>query len=276
MTIRDLFAAVSLSLGASLLTAQAHALAITDVSVQNSGGGYDNASAAAQGLKKPKTSVINSLDGLFAGDAWTVLDDTRKPSKTFNGVDFTLTADKKKHSGAWGLDWNDPDLAQYMDFVLVLKGGKQWAAYLFEAGSIGTSSMTADGLFEMTLVKNKNGKTARLRRATIFGRMADLPIDGTDSSVVVLPPGSGTPGSNFVTPGSGSGTDGSAGGTPGSDGSTQGSGGGTQGSGVITGGPTGSGNLAVVTNPMPAPGSLALVVLSLALCGMQLRKKSVI
>ncbi|MEZ5572925.1 MAG: hypothetical protein R3E64_13010 [Halioglobus sp.] len=313
MTFKPHINAIALSLGLCLLASQAHAIAVSAVTLQNSGGGYDNASASAQGLKKPKKSVINGLDGLFAGDQWTVLDKSNKPSKTFNGVDFVLTADSRQRSGDWGLTWNDSDLAQYMDFVVILKGGKQWAAYLFEAGSIGVDSLSANGIFDMPLVKKKNGKTAKLRRATIMGRLADLPID-----IDVPPPGSGdgtqgsgdgtqgsgdgtqgsgdgtqgsgdgtqgsgdgTQGSGDGTQGSGDGTQGSGGGTQGSGGGTQGSGDGTQGSGDGTQGSgdgtqgSGAGTADQNPNSVPTPGSFALFTLGLALCRRQLRRRSV-
>jgi len=125
-----------ISLGASLLASQAHAIAITDATIQNSIGGLDSSSAAVLGLGKIKNANINALTGLFAGDSWSLLDRTNKPSKPFNAVNFLLTANTGQRSGEWGVSWDDTDVPAYMDYVLVLKSGKQWGAYLFESASL--------------------------------------------------------------------------------------------------------------------------------------------
>jgi hypothetical protein len=263
-----------LGLGATLLASQAHSVAITDTSIQTTGGVFVNPASAYLGQGKAKKAAINGLTGLFAGDPWTKLDNTKKASTTFNGTDFVLTADTRKKSGSWGLDWDNATLAQPMDFILVLKGGKKWGAYLFEAGSDLATAGSLDGLFNMSLL-NKAGKIAKLRKATIYGRVAA--IDDT---------GGGEGGSEGGTGGSGGsgGVGGSEGGTGGSGGSG-GSGGGAGGSGGAGGiggsdggtggaggeGSTGSG--AATVNDIPTPGSLALLLLGLGLGARQISQK---
>ncbi len=266
-----------LCVGASLLAFQAHAISITDVSVQTSEGIFTNPSAAYLGQGKAKKAAINALTGLFAGDPWKPLDKTNKPSKPFDGVNFTLTADTGMKAGEWDLAWTESNLPQTMDFILLVKGGRKWGAYLFEAGSIFSDSGKIDGLFEMSLLNNF-GKVAKLRKATIFGRVAA--VDAADSQ------GGSWTYNDSVAPtiidgaSSGSGSGGTAGadGSTGGDGGTAGSGGngsnesgngdttgaGGAGAGSQDGGSFG-GAIDADARDIPAPGSLALVVLGLGL-----------
>lgn len=75
-----------ISLGACLLASQALAIAIPDATIWNSTGGIAASIAATLGVGKIKNANINGLTGLFAGDAWTLLDNTNKPPKPFNDV----------------------------------------------------------------------------------------------------------------------------------------------------------------------------------------------
>ncbi|MEZ5504302.1 MAG: hypothetical protein R3E50_17200 [Halioglobus sp.] len=226
MTIHRGFTAAFISLGACLLASQAQAIAITDVNLQLSGGGSANPSAAELAQNKPKKAKINALTGLFAGDPWTLLDKSNKPSKTFQGVDFVLTADTGQRSGDWQVSWGAADLPLNMDFVLVLKSGEKWGAYLFEAGSFSDPSGIAGGDFDISWL-NKHGKTPKLQKASIFGRVADA----------TLPPGDIQPGSSGGSSSSSGGETGSSSGTTSSSGGETGSSSGTTSS---SGGETGS------------------------------------
>lgn len=282
MKFRKQLRVALLGLGASVLTSQAYGIAITDVNIQTSEGVFVNPSAAYLGQGKAKKSAINGLTGLFAGDPWTPLDKTNKPSKTFNAVDFVLTADTRKRSGGWELAWGDSELPQTMEFILVLKGGKKWGAYLLEAGNMFSDTGGIDGLFEMSLL-NKRGKIAKLRRATIYGRVAsiDIPDDGsTGPGDGSTGPGDGStgPGDGSTGPGDGSTGpgDGSTGPGDGStgpgDGST-GPGDGSTGPGDGATGP-GDGTNGPDINAIPTPGSLGLLILGLGLALRQFRRKA--
>lgn len=270
MTILKGLRTAVLYLGAFLLSSQVHAVSITDVSIQTSTGVFQNPSAAYLGQGKAKKAAINGLTGLFAGDPWTPLDKTNKASKTFNGVDFTLTADVRQKSGEWGLAWNDAALLQTMDFILVLKGGKKWGAYLFESGSLFSDAGGINGLFEMTLL-NKRGKLAKLRRATIYGRVAalqDIPDDTpTGPGDGPTGPGDGPTGPGDGPTGPGDGPTGPGEGPTGPGDGPTGPGDGPTGPGD---GPTGPDDPDVTE--IPAPGSLALTLLGLGLGWRQFKR----
>jgi len=270
MSLRNYLQRALLAFGLSVLASQSHAVAISDINIQTSEGVFTNPTAAYLGQGKAKKSAINALTGLFAGDPWSPLDKTNKPSKTFNGVDFLLTADTRQKSGDWGLSWGASDLPQSMDFIVVLKGGKKWGAYLFEAGSLFSDSGSIAGLFEMSLL-NQRGKTAKLRRATIYGRVAaaqDVPDDNPTG------PGDGPTGPGDGPTGPGDGPTGPGDGPTGPGDGPTGPGDGPTGPGD---GPTGPGDgpVDVDVTEIPVPGSLALVMLGLGLGARRLKVMNV-
>jgi hypothetical protein len=194
ITLKQLRTAV-IALGVSLLAAQAHAIAVSNATIRNSQGGFDNASATWLGQGHIKDANIDALPGLFEGDHWSLLDRTNKSSKTFNGVNFLLTADTHQRTGDWSLDWIGSGAPAYMDYVLVLKSGKQWGAFLFDSVSLDVDDL--GGNFGISWL-NKKGKIGKLRHASIFGRVGVAPDDPTD------PGDPGNPGgpNNVPVPGS--------------------------------------------------------------------------
>lgn len=184
MTIFRDFSAMAVSLGACLLASHVHAAAITDINIQGSGG-FDGPAAVFSGSGKPRKDTINALAGLFEGDAWSLLDKTNKPSAPYNDVVFQLNADTRRRSGIWELNWDTPEFSPNMDFILLLKAGKQWGAYLIPAAGLGPMAQTLAGNFEISWV-NKKGRTPKLRYASMYGRDASDPALVTDSSAVAI------------------------------------------------------------------------------------------
>gem|GEM_PF-2010559 len=248
-----------ISLGACLLASQAHAIAISDATIQNPTGGLEPSSAAVLEKGKIKNANINALTGLFAGDAWTLLDRTNKASKPFNDVNFLLAADTGQRSGEWALSWDGFDFPAYMDYVLVLKSGKQWSAYLFDSASLVADSQDVAGTFKISWL-NKKGKIAKLRHASIFGRIGEAPVILSDGD-------RGTGGDRGTSRDGGTGRDsgtGEEGGTVG-NGST-GDGDGSAGGGARVGD--------AAANAVPIPGTLALLVTGIAVGRRQRRQKN--
>ncbi len=285
MTFRKNLRTIAIGLGASLLVSPAHAIAIAGATIQNSTGGLNSSSAAVLGQGKVKKANINALTGLFAGDEWRLLDRENKPSKPFNNVNFLLTADTGQRSGEWGVSWDGTDIPDYMDYVLVLKSGKKsgkrWGAYLFESASLGPDLQDLGGTFGISWL-NKKGKNAKLRHASIFGRIGEAPpageAGGPGDGAGGSGDGAGGPGDGFDGPGdgfgglgdgfsgSGDGFGGPGDGDGGSGDEVGGSGNSDSGSGDEVGGPD--------ANAVPTPGSLALLVMGLSLVLMQLRQRS--
>jgi len=236
MAFQKFLRTVVITLGATLLATKAHAGLISDATIRNTSGGLDAANAVLMGKGKVKKANVNLLTGEFAGDAWSLLDRTNKSSTPFNGVNFVLNADTGQRSGEWGLNWVGVDVPEYMDFVLVLKSRKMWAAFLFESASLAPQEL--GGGFNINWL-NKKGKVPKLRRAFIFGRTVVAPVDPysyiCSCSVVIT---------NVPV--------------------TILSGAGGAGHGV-------AGNLAV--NDVPTPGTLALLAMGLVLILMQLRQR---
>jgi hypothetical protein len=164
-----------ISLGVFLFASQTYAFGVTDVSINNLAGTFESSSAVQRGKGNFKKADIN---GLFAGDPWALLDTTDKSSNDFLDVSFLFTADAKQKSGAWELNWSGSPLPLYMDFALIMKGGKEWGAYLFESRNVNSGTGAADGKFLMPSV-SKKGRIPKLRQASIFGRLAEIPAGPT-------------------------------------------------------------------------------------------------
>lgn len=202
MTIRKGISTAVVTLGAYLLASHAQAVAITDASILGAAGAFQSSSAVQSGKGKPKKEHINGFSGIFAGEPWSLLDKTNKPAEPFNDVLFLLSADVRKRSGTWELSSDKPYIPPLMDFLLLLKSGKHWGAYLFEAGVIDPVDQAIGGNFEISWV-NKKGRIPKLRYASIYGRLADVPVVtgetpviGSDALMVVseIPtPGTDTP-----------------------------------------------------------------------------------
>jgi hypothetical protein len=180
MTFRKELCTTLISLGAFLAASQTYAVAVTDVSIFNPAGNFESSSATGQGKGNFKKVDINAL---FAGDPWTLLDTTNKHANALLDVSFLFTADTKKKSGAWELSWNDSTLPLNMDFVILLKGGKQWGAYLFEASSFSFDIGQAHGTFMMPAI-TKKGRQSKLLQASIFGRLATIPVGPASTPAV--------------------------------------------------------------------------------------------
>jgi hypothetical protein len=184
MTIRKIFRTAVIGMAASLIAAQGHAaISVSDATVQNATAGLTNASATVMGQGKIKNAKVNEFTGLFAGNEWSKLDRTNQSSKTFEGVNFVLAADTGQNSGEWFLDWSGAAVPEYMDYVLVLKSGKQWGAFLFESVNPSLDLQDLGGTFQISWL-NQKGKYGKLRHASIFGRVGDAPVidppDGPD------------------------------------------------------------------------------------------------
>lgn len=185
MTFRKGLGSTVISLGACLLASQVNAFALTDAGIRNLAGEIESSSAAHQGKGNAKVADINALTGLFAGDAWSFLDETNKSSTAFKDVSFILSADLKQTSGAWTLSSEGSDVSLYMDFALVMKGQGQWGAYLFESINVSSGDGEAGGNFHMPFI-NEHRKIAKLDHASIYGRLAKAPAS-PDSNAVPIP-----------------------------------------------------------------------------------------
>src|SRR5690606_21103139 len=161
----------AIAVGATLLVAKAHAIAITDVDFRILPGTYQNPSQALLSPGNDSTAAINAL---FPGDPWTLLDKTDGGSTAFHGVTFVITGDEDSTSGAWQLSWSGAGLPLNMDFVFVTKAGNAFGAYLFESWDFSTSPLSGDGRFQISWTVGA-GATPDLSHASIYGRLGDDP-----------------------------------------------------------------------------------------------------
>jgi hypothetical protein len=223
----------TLSATTGLLAVNAHATALSDVSFGAQSGAHVNPTMTALVKGRPSRPEINRMLGLFfVGDPWTMLDKTGSSSSSsaFHDMSFLLTGDVGSRSGNWGLGWNGSGLPLHMDLILVNKAANSWGAYLFESVSFGGGSGEADGTFDISW-QNNGGNTPGLGFAAIYGRLSTstdplLYLDGNTNTDTGTDPSTDT---------------------------------GTGGSSTTV--PDGG----LLAEPVPTPGSLALLVLGLFL-----------
>lgn len=177
-------------LAVGLAASRAQAIAITDVSFRILPDAYQNASAAQQLSGNDSVAAINALTGVFAGDAWTLLDKTDASSTLFNNVTFTLTSAVGSTSGGWQLSWSGGGLPLNMDFIFVTKAANNWGAYLFESTNFTAAPVTGDGTFAISWLNN-GAQTPGLSHASIYGRLSGDPGPDPDPDPQTVPlPGS--------------------------------------------------------------------------------------
>lgn len=143
-------------------------------------------------------SLVNSLP-LFGGGWVASITDGGDPVTLtgFLGLNWTLSAPQDQQSGNWTLTIADPGLNSLpatVDMMVVLKGGRSWAAYLFDDESfsgIGTSTGTFDIRFQ-----NHGSQIPGLGHMTLYLR------SGLEPSSCELAPGCGREARPLSEPGS--------------------------------------------------------------------------
>lgn len=158
----------------------AKAVAITDVTFD--GNNANSASALVSG-----NDTVAAVNGLFNGDAFTLLDKTDGNSTEISGVTFIISANVD--AGTFELSWAEtglPGLPISMDFVLVNKASTNWAAYLFldqtfiDETTLGTGS--GSGAFTISWLNNA-GKPYELSHMSFYGRAITVPNDDDSDPV---------------------------------------------------------------------------------------------
>ena len=124
--------------------------------------------------------TTSALSGVWGG-GWTQVardntDGSPDVSVNFGGLNWVLNAPDAT-SGNWSLILTDPAPAESFplafDLVGVLKGGSEFAAYLFTQESFADIG-TFDGSFQIVFA-NGGGRTPSLSHLTLYARTTDVP-----------------------------------------------------------------------------------------------------
>jgi hypothetical protein len=127
---------------------------------------------------------VNSL-ALFGG-SWGAVEEDTGSATSFLGLNWTLTAPQTQ-SGVWTLTVTDPgptNLPNYVDLMVVLKGGTSWAAYLFDEEYFSLAG-TSTGTFTITFLNN-GGQIPNLSHMNLYLRDGTTP-DNEEPPVVPEP-----------------------------------------------------------------------------------------
>jgi hypothetical protein len=149
--------------------------------------------AAPSGLAN-EVSNANALFSPGPEPDFVYLDKTDEASNSALGITFTVTA-TLTDPGTWSVSWFEapglPDLPEFIDFLVLLKGATSEAAYLLENVLLTTSPSTGSGTFDIVFTNN-GGREPALSHLTLLGRFDGDPTGGG--------PGGG-PGGSIPEPG---------------------------------------------------------------------------
>lgn len=119
-------------------------------------------------------TLINGLNGLFAGNSWTEIAKDDGPgvadTGSIDGVTFTVKATTGK-SGTWDLTWTGSALPATVDLVAVLKGAGYWSAFLFDNELLlAPGTNLPDDSWKITFTTPNGNNLADLSHLTLYGR----------------------------------------------------------------------------------------------------------
>lgn len=122
-------------------------------------------------------SILNALGGSFSGNAFSLIAKTDEGGTgSLGGITFSISATTGT-SGTWDLTWSGLAQPVNIDLVGVLKGGNQFAAFLFAdallASPGGTNNLNdpenQDDIWQITFLNN-GGNIPELSHLSLYGR----------------------------------------------------------------------------------------------------------
>ncbi|MCG8671661.1 MAG: PEP-CTERM sorting domain-containing protein [Pseudomonadales bacterium] len=169
----------------SLSAGNAYAIGVTDVDYLS---GPDD---AILDMGSATTTLVNGLDGNYAGGDWSFLDSTNAASQTFAGATFVVEAEFTRlgensfdrTSGDLYVSWEEGTPPIDMDFLIAVEAGGHVGAYLFNDVVINGTPGIEIGTFQVSWDELGNSLTTTFADVTniaIFGRLnsSDVPEPG--------------------------------------------------------------------------------------------------
>jgi hypothetical protein len=122
----------------------------------------------------------NGFEQLVSDDA----SDAVGSSRSWMGVNWSLSGARNARSGTYTLSWSDPlplDLPLRLDLIVITKASNRFASYLFQDELFEVTPNTGSGTWQITY-RNNGGQIPRLSHLSIWARLVPtfaVPEPGT-------------------------------------------------------------------------------------------------